>query len=99
MKQVYYITDSTIFNKDEEMVKALLKGETIVNDDADIKFHINKRNQIEIESFWTGEKAVIKPTNWGVEYVVRIMDDVVGRLRNSKKWTSTQMTLEEAIRK
>ena len=38
MKHVYYVVDSTIFNNDEDMFKALAKGAKIVNDDADLEF-------------------------------------------------------------
>ena len=44
MKYVYYVVDSTIFNNDEDMFKALAKGATIVNDDADLKFTTTTRD-------------------------------------------------------
>lgn len=44
MKNVYYITDSTIFSSDSDLFKALVKGATIVNDDADLKFTTTSRD-------------------------------------------------------
>lgn len=44
MKYVYYMTDSTIFNNNEELFKALVKGATIVNDDANLKFTTTARD-------------------------------------------------------
>ena len=44
MKHVYYVVDSTIFTNDEEMFKALAKGATIVNDDADLEFTTTARD-------------------------------------------------------
>ena len=44
MKYVYYIVDSTIFANDEDMFKALVKGATIVNDDADLEFTTTARD-------------------------------------------------------
>ena len=44
MKYVYYVVDSTIFANDEDMFKALVKGATIVNDDANLKFTTTARD-------------------------------------------------------
>ena len=38
MKHTFYITDSTIFSKDEDMVNALNNGEKVRNDDSNLQF-------------------------------------------------------------
>ena len=89
MKNVYYIVDSTVFNNDEEMFKALIKGATIVNDKADLEFSISKACKLHIEHRFSGEEPIdIKPTLWKAEYVVAQMDDVVDKVANRHKWES-----------
>lgn len=89
MKYVYYIVDSTIFNNDEELFKALIKGATIVNDKADLEFSIDKSTRLHIEHRFSGEEAInIKPTVWKAEHIVAQMDDVVEKVSNRKKGES-----------
>lgn len=88
MKYVYYIVDSTIFNNDEDMFKALTKGATIVNDKADLEFSI-KNCKLHIEHRFSGEDAIdIKPTLWKAENIIAQMDDVVAKVANRHKWES-----------
>lgn len=94
MKYVYYIVDSTIFNNDEELFKALTKGTTIVNDKADLEFSIGKNCKLHIEHRFSGEEAInIKPTLWKAENIIAQMDDVVAKVANRHKWES----LTEAV--
>lgn len=88
MKNVYYIIDSTIFNNDEEMVKALFHGATIINDKADLEFSV-KNTKLHIEHRFSGEEAInIKPTTWDTTHIVELMDDVVDKVANRQKWES-----------
>lgn len=88
MKYVYYIVDSTIFNNDEELFKALIKGATIVNDKADLEFSI-KNTRLHIEHRFSGEEPInIKPTLWKAEHIVAQMDDVVEKVANRNKGES-----------
>lgn len=85
MKYIYYIVDSTVFNNDEELFKALIKGATIVNDKADLEFSISKACKLHIEHRFNREEAIdIKPTLWKAEYIVAQMDDVVEKVSNRK---------------
>ena len=46
MKHTFYITDSTIFSKDEDMVKELNNGAVIRNDDSNLQFSkLNRYNK------------------------------------------------------
>lgn len=87
MKKVYYITDGVVFNNDAELVKALTKGATIVNDDADLEFKV-KGTRLEITHRFTDEKAVVKPVSWNVSSIIELMDDTVARAQNEKKWNT-----------
>ena len=63
--KTYYITNSTIFSKEEDVVKALKSGETIINDDADLRFSIEKRygkDRLLIRDKFVGYCCV--PNNW-----------------------------------
>ena len=61
--KTYYIMDSTIFNKAEDVVKALMSGETVLNDDANLRFKVqkyyNKERLFVRDSFDSDD-----PKNW-----------------------------------
>lgn len=87
--KTYYITDSTIFSKEEDVVKALMSGKTIVNDDADIEFSIKKRygkDRLFIRDKFISDYCA--PNNWyylDIDYnnpkkIVDAMDDAVAKI-------------------
>lgn len=86
MKYVYYIVDSAIFNNDEDMFKALVKGATIVNDDADLKFTITRINDetwlVATDKF-TGKSVQSTISLFRPDVVAGMMDRLVeARLNN-----------------
>lgn len=83
--KTYYIMDSTIFSKAEDVVSALMSGETILNDDANLRFKVqkyyNKERLFVRDSFDSND-----PQNWfhinnldfsKPEMVVKAMDKIV----------------------
>lgn len=83
--KTYYIMDSTIFNKAEDVVSALMSGETILNDDANLSFkaqkYYNKERLFVRDNFDSND-----PQNWfhiknldfsKPEMVVKAMDKIV----------------------
>lgn len=75
--------NSTIFNKDEELFKALTHGEVIVNDDADLMFSI-KNNKLHIEHKFKDWNHDIKPSTWSTPHIISIMDDIVEKIKGKK---------------
>ena len=87
--KTYYITNSTIFSKEEDVVKALMSGETIVNDDADLRFSIEKgygKDRLFIRDKFIGDYR--SPDNWyyldidlnNPKKIVDAMDDAVAKI-------------------
>lgn len=75
--------DSTIFNKDEDLMKALTHGELIVNDDADLMFSI-KNNKFHIEHKFKDWNHDIKPSAWSTPHIISLMDDIVEKIKGKK---------------
>lgn len=80
--KTYYIMDSTIFNKAEDVVKALMSGETIFNDDAKLRFIIKTRYKkpvLMVQGFFAPDKEwdTITPRNWTDAGIIEAMDAVV----------------------
>ena len=87
--KTYYISNSTIFSKEEDVVKALVSGETIINDDADLEFSIEKRyrkDRLFIRDKFIGDYCA--PDNWyyldidlnNPKKIVDAMDDAVAKI-------------------
>lgn len=83
--QTYYITDSTIFGKAEEVMAALKNGNEVRNDDADLVFKVKKhygKDRLFVKEYF-------KNTGWvkidvqfrGADEVVKAMDRLVESLR------------------
>ena len=85
--KTYYITNSTIFSKEEDVVKALMSGETIVNDDADLRFSIEKRYGKD-RLFIRDKFIYCAPDNWyyldidlnNPKKIVDAMDNAVAKI-------------------
>ena len=80
--KTYYITDSTIFNKAEDVVKALMSGETVLNDDAKLRFIIKTRYKKPVLMFqefygFKDEWNTITPRVWSDAGIIEAMDAVV----------------------
>ena len=80
--KTYYLMDSTIFSKAEDVVKALMSGETVLNDDARLRFIIKTRYKkpvLMFQGFYAGNKEwdTITPRNWSDEAIVEAMDAMV----------------------
>lgn len=80
--KTYYITDSTIFNKAEDVVAALKEGQTIMNDEAQIRFIYKTRYRKPILMFqeFFGLKNdwnTITPRNWSDAGIIEAMDAMV----------------------
>ena len=80
--KTYYITDSTIFNKAEDVVKALMSGETVLNDDARLRFIIKTRYRkpvLMFQGFYAPDKEwdTITPRNWSDAGIIEAMDAMV----------------------
>lgn len=80
--KTYYLTDSTIFNKAEDIVAALKNGMTVNNDDAQLRFVIKTkyRKPVLMVQDFTGFKNdwdTITPKNWTDAGIVEAMDAVV----------------------
>ena len=85
MKNVYYITNSTIFNKEEEIVKALNNGEVIRTDDANLTF-TKKFNKLVVKKLYTlnnNEGWSINIFNWNdTKEVISVIEDACRNSNN-----------------
>ena len=80
--KTYYIMDSTIFNKAEDVVKALMSGETVLNDDARLRFIIKTRYKKPVLMFqgfydFKDEWNTITPRVWSDAGIIEAMDAMV----------------------
>ena len=80
--KTYYITDSTIFSKAEEIVAALKNGMTVMNDDTKLRFIIKTKYRkpvLMVQDFFADKNDwdTITPRNWSVAGIVEAMDAVV----------------------
>lgn len=90
--KTYYILDSTIFNKAEDMVKALFKGETILNDDANLAFSI-KGSKIMIEHRLSGQSAFMRPKSYNANHIAELMDTVVEKFIKAGSFDDMEIVL------
>ena len=90
--KTYYIMDSTIFSKAENMVKALFKGETILNDDANLAFSI-KNGKIMIEHRLSGQKAFMRPKTYNINHIAELMDTVVDKFIKAGTFDNMEIVL------
>ena len=80
MKYTYYITDSTIFSKEEDMFKAMTEGATVVNDDANIEFNLAKKFchvYLVAEERFTGKTFSYYLPIVRADLLAKQMDDVI----------------------
>ena len=80
--KTYYLMDSTIFNKAEDVVKALKSGETVLNDDARLRFIIKTRYRkpvLMFQEFYEGGKdwTTVTPRVWSDAGIIEAMDAMV----------------------
>ena len=90
--KTYYIIDSTIFSKAEEIVKALFKGETIINDDANLEFSI-RNGKIMITSSLYGQSAFIRPSSFNANHIVEVMDNIVDKFSKVRSFDNMEIVL------
>lgn len=74
--------DSTIFNKAEDVVKALKSAETVLNDDARLRFIIKtkyKKPVLMFQEFYEGGKdwTTVTPRVWSDAGIIEAMDAMV----------------------
>lgn len=90
--KTYYIMDSTIFSKAEDMVKALFKGETILNDDANLAFSV-KGSKIMIEHTLSGQSAFMRPKTYNINHIAELMDTVVDKFIKAGTFDDMEIVL------